>query len=917
MSLNIQSLAKKLSILQHWANYESADVLCITEHWLREPQIQSIILEDFTIVDYFCREKFQHGGVLIAVNKKLKAVPLKELGNFCRELDVEVSGAYLPQKKVVVLSTYRSNKGCFESFTKTLENIFSFLSLKYRTQQVVLTGDFNVNFLKHSNELKILENLLSSFDMSSFFREPSRNESCLDNMFISKELSNFSTGATKELHISDHRAQLLEINVQSVMQAGRRQNVIEYRKITDETTYLIREELSKLDWNSILLHKSAQDAFTTFHKTWMLLLNKYFPEIRKKISDRRKKPTNDEEIRRLKTRLDILQTIKKSQRTKGADEAYNRIKAEYISKIDQKTKIDNENYIKNSINKPKAIWDIIRREVKPKSKNDLEQIPGPQEFNRFFGEVGTRVVSEIDTTECVLSAADLLHRNARRTTKSCYLFNCSVEEIRNLIASLKNKSSKDIYGLSNMSVKRLGQDIAVPMTILINKCFTEGVFPKEMKMAKIIPIHKQGDEGKCDNYRPIAILPIISKIIELAIKNRIVKFLEKMELFSAAQHGYRKTRNTITAIQSALNTIMKALNDNEKVSMSNFDLSKAFDSISHDILLEKLSYYGFRGNVLSLLGSYLGNRTQIVIINNQRSQETVLTHGVPQGSILGPLLFLVYMNDMRISASDNLCIYCDDTSAIVTGKNYEELQFNKEDGMQEIKQWFLSNKLKLNEEKTKELIFSMVDDFASVEFLGLTLDSRLNWSVHIDRTCKKLWRAIYSLRRIKQIITQEAAMVAYYTYFHGVMTYGILAWGLASDASKVFILQKRALRVIFNMRTVESCRPIFKRERILTFPSIYIYEVLKQVHASRSGHIRNGDKHSINTRNRMALEIPLCHKKVTQNSYHYWGVRMYNKLPYHLKDLGQRKFNREIKNILLNGTYYCIKEYMDSSFQLQ
>lgn len=124
MNLNIQSLTKKVSILQHWANYESADVLCLTEHWLKEPQIQSIRLEGFTIVDYFCRKKFQHGGVLVAVNNRLKAVPLKELGSFCEEMDVEVSGAYLPQNKVVILSAYRSNRGCFESYIKTLESIF-------------------------------------------------------------------------------------------------------------------------------------------------------------------------------------------------------------------------------------------------------------------------------------------------------------------------------------------------------------------------------------------------------------------------------------------------------------------------------------------------------------------------------------------------------------------------------------------------------------------------------------------------------------------------------------------------------------------------------------------------------------------------------------------------------------------------
>lgn len=257
------------------------------------------------------------------------------------------------------------------------------------------------------------------------------------------------------------------------------------------------------------------------------------------------------------------------------------------------------------------------------------------------------------------------------TPKSCYLFDCTEEEVGRLFSKIKNKNTMDKYFLSMNDLKLFSNELVKPISIFINKCFNSGYFPDELKFSRVVPVYKRkGDINECNNYRPISILPNMSKIFELAIKNRMVNFLEKYSLLHIGQHGYRKQRSTITALIEIIQNITEALDNGEIMKMLSFDLSKAFDSVSHEILLDKLNFYGFRDVVNDLLRSYLTNRKQHVAFGVFSSSETNVELGVPQGSILGPILFLIYVNDLNVPDCVNTCLYCDDTSVLIKHQRY-------------------------------------------------------------------------------------------------------------------------------------------------------------------------------------------------------------------------------------------------------
>lgn len=531
--------------------------------------------------------------------------------------------------------------------------------------------------------------------------------------------------------------------------------------------------------------------------------------------------------------------------------------------------------------------------------------------------VGEETTKNIKSnTNC--ESITLLKKNELNCLHSCFLYYVDQDEVLEVVRKLKAKSSSDIYGMNTDLLKRVIIEIVEPMTAIINACFGEGIFPSELKLAKVVPIHKKDDKNKVSNYRPISILPAISKIFEYIIKDRIMSFINKHDMLSDAQHGYRPTRSTITAMIEMIEEVLET-RDEKKVSMMVMcDLSKAFDCVSHEILLEKLWYYGIRGNTHDIIKSYLQNRNQAIWWQNNLSHTMEVTTGVPQGSILGPLLFIVYINDMPVNIKNcSVFIYADDTTILLKG-DPDELQAKKDEVLLSAEDWFDSNKLKLNTDKTQSLTIGMnqVHLDEKVTFLGLTVDNKLTWSNHVQGLCGKLCRAIYSIRTLKSISTHQAAKLAYYANFHSLASYGIIVWGMSSEADRVQILQKRALRTLCSLSSRVSCREYFKREKILTITSVYILSCVKFVHANLSRFIKNEDLHSYKTRNRNAMVIPLHRLKSTQQGIDYWGVKLYNQLPESVKSLSINKFAKAVKKLLIEKTYYSVNEFLTTNLHL-
>ena len=427
-----------------------------------------------------------------------------------------------------------------------------------------------------------------------------------------------------------------------------------------------------------------------------------------------------------------------------------------------------------------------------------------ERFNEYFSSVADSLDNNIPYSDT--SPLSYITHNMQ-----CSFFCRPTDEneIVNIIQALKNTAT-NINELPVRILKAVRNIIAIPLMNLINKSIREGIFPDVLKFAKVVPIFKGGDVQSVCNYRPIAILPTISKIFEKCMSGRILNFLLKFNLISEKQCGFLKGKSTEDAFLNLIEYVYNSLNSKHHCISLFIDLKKAFDTVNHDILLRKLQLYGVRGSTLSWKRSYLSNRKQCVCISGSFSSERVLNVGVPQGSILGPILFLLYINDLtKVSPLFNPILYADDTTLLASSTDYDELIIAINNELPKFYIWTLANRLSLNLDKTFAMLFSncthdVNNDLSlffndnrikfktSGDFLGLIVDEEAKFADHAGFVCSKVSKAVGIMYKLREYVSSDVMVNLYYSLAYPYIIYGNLVWGGTYDVHlhPLIVMQK-------------------------------------------------------------------------------------------------------------------------------
>jgi hypothetical protein len=325
-------------------------------------------------------------------------------------------------------------------------------------------------------------------------------------------------------------------------------------------------------------------------------------------------------------------------------------------------------------------------------------------FNKYFTMLGSNLASKI--LPATVPFQEYLSNNLPNNSKSFSLFLTDVTEVTNIVSDIKNSMSEGCDGLPSSILKQIFHPIAAVITKIINVSFLAGIFPDALKIAKICPIFKSGDKHTLSNFRPISVLPSFSKIFEKIMYKRLNDYLTKYTMLSPNQYGFRKGYSCYMALLDMHYNISTALDRKEYAAGVFLDLSKAFDTVDHAILIKKLEHYGIRGTPLNLFISYLSCRKQYVSFRGTNSYLSTVICGVPQGSTLGPLLFLLYINDITsCSAVLKFILFADDTNIFFSHKDINILIKTLNQELLKLSMWFRANKLSLNVLKTNFMFF--------------------------------------------------------------------------------------------------------------------------------------------------------------------------------------------------------------------
>ena len=849
LQFNGDNLCNLLANLEH-----KFDVVALTETWNPEHKkhtFQPPVIDGYKPFKGTTGSSLK-GGCGVYISDELKPLARPDLNVKIKNDDTEIETYWTeiifdnqPNRLVGVVYRHpskRSDDKCIEIINETLTKI------QKENKKVLIAGDFNYDLLKHESNSNINDFLQMMINncYQPCITEPTRivngnKPSLVDNIFSNTVETCISGNLFDK--ISDHLPSFVMIeNVKSkprpkTMKRRNMKNFVELNYQADLTQLL--QEL-----HDSYIHENVEKAYNFFHKKHSNLLNKHSPMeflTQKQVELELKPWITSGILTSIRVKAKLFKTFKKT--LKNSDYSQFKYYRDTINSLMRKSKKQYfRNYFVKHANNIKKTWkgvnNLLNRQGSTKISDIFLNINGQlitdqtivvDKMNKYFINVADNLAKDIPPS--TKSYADFLKNP---NPHSIFLTEIGPDEIAKIVKDLGINKAGDIYGNTTNLVK-LGGDVLIQiLTFLFNKSLEQGIFPNALKISKIVPIHKGDSMFIMSNYRPISLLPIFSKILEKLMYTRVMSFIQKYNILYKNQFGFQKGMSTEFAINALVDNIVQCLENKETGYCIFLDFAKAFDTVNHQILLKKLEYYGIRGTALKWFTSYLSNRMQCTEIGDTQSKLDYIKCGVPQGSILGPLLFLLYINDIVLSSEVfKFNLFADDTSLFYSNNNQAEAIETINTELEKIAQWLAANKLSLNVGKSKLLIFNKKKNYDSnlsvvlngqtleevdhAKYLGVLVDNKLNWSFQINAVKLKLAKGTGLLAKIRHYVPPDTLKSLYFSFVNPYIDYNLLNWGMASKThlQSIDTKMKKSVRILsFKDRFCHSA-PLFKELEIL------------------------------------------------------------------------------------------------------
>ena len=848
----------QIKIMLH-SNENDISMLGVSESKLGVDVPDSLIEVDSFQV--FRKDKIQgSGGLLVYVKNDITCSRRKDLEN--EHFESIWTEMFPKNSKAVLIGHFYRNPASTTDWNEIFDDQVE--KAAEEEKEIFLLGDFNKDLLNPQIKTQWL-GYMNSHGMSQHVNEATRVVSNVSSTLIDHIYSNFSENIQfidiPKIGLRDHYPIFFTRKVNARIPKATH-HTIKYRSFKNFDEERFNEDLKSIPWDVIKVFDTADDALDTWYSLFSEVVDKHIPLKQHRV----KKVTQPSWLT-----PEIIDAIKSRDHFKaiGNNIEFKKWRNKVVKLIKQSKKLNYEKIIEEGKNQPTTIWKMFnelgggkRKSNSASTINSLKvgnsETDDPAEiangFNDFFINIADNIKEPTEPT-----SHEKLKEYCKEKIPEDVVFDLPMLTKDKVIKYLKHLDIRKSTGTDDIGPRLLRMSspiIAESLTYICNLSIKTGSFPERWKEAKVKPLLKGGPSNDPNNFRPISILPVLSKLFEKHVHEGLINFLEKYKLLHDTQSGFRRNHSCETALIHMVEKWLKAFNNGELVGVIFVDFRKAFDLVDHDILMKKLELYKFNQVSLNWFRSYLSGRKQIVSFKNVVSERETVKCGVPQGSILGPLLFLLFINDLPLHIKVKTDLYADDATVYEINNSKEEIERKLQLAIKDLTRWCKLNGMTINTEKTKAMLVttrqrrSRINDnlnlslnniqlltVSNEKVLGVQIDNNLSWGEHVRKVTQKMSTNIWLLSKVKNYLSNEHRVMFYKSYIQPHLDYANIVWSSMSKTNLMQIerLQKRACRIILDYNcdnvyhSMDNLKIMTISERIFFRKAKFMFKVSKGI----------------------------------------------------------------------------------------